>query len=55
MVTNLFNVIWEFVRNLLSIELPGIGINMLTLLICLWVLEVIGLAIRNASGGGKDE
>lgn len=55
MVTNVFDAIWGFVRGLLAIELPGIGINMLTLLICLWVLEIIGLAIRNASGGGKDE
>lgn len=48
-----FVEVWQFVNHILFFRIPGTTMLWGIFIVVLWVLEIIGISIRNASRGDK--
>lgn len=46
-MASFIGAIGSFVDGLLSLEVPGLGFSFLGLIVCLWLLVVIGYFVRD--------
>lgn len=51
MVTDALAEIWKFLSGLVQLEIPGTGMSWATLVIILFIFQIIRVSIKNASGG----